>query len=162
FLSPVGSIYVHMGPNMSHYVKTLMDEVFGTENYRNEIIWQRFNFHADANRYGIVHDILLFYSKSDKIIWCPQRKPLEQSYIDSHFTQIDKNGRPLRLDNALAKGQGPARRFGDKILEPPQGTHWRWGQEKIDELMAEGMIVFTSTGRPSVKRYLDEIEGAVI
>lgn len=161
-LSPNGSIYVHLGPNMSHYVKILMDQIFGMDNYRNEIIWQRFNFHADANRYGIVHDSLLFYSKSEEIIWNPQRKPLEQSYVDSHFTQRDKNNRKYRLDNALAKGQGPARRFGDKMLEPPAGTHWRWGQESIDKLMAEGRIVFTSTGRPAVKRYLDEIDGAVI
>jgi adenine specific DNA methylase Mod len=66
-LSPNGSIYVHLGPNMSHYVKILMDQIFGMDNYRNEIIWQRFNFHADANRYGIVpRPVLLFYSKSER------------------------------------------------------------------------------------------------
>jgi len=161
-LKETGSIYIHLGPNISHYVKPIIDEVFGDENYRNEIIWQRFNFHADATRYGIVHDSILFYSKSENIVWNPPRKPLEESYIESHFTQMDSNGRRYQLDNSLAKGQGPARRFGEKTLEPPIGTHWRWGQEKIDELMMQGRIVFTNTGRPRVKRYLDEIEGAVV
>jgi adenine-specific DNA-methyltransferase len=66
------------------------------------------------------------------------------------------------MADILAKGQGPARRFGDKVLEPPTGTHWRFGQEKIDELMSKGMIAFTKEGRPAVKMYLDEKEGSVV
>ena len=160
-LSQRGSIYVHIGPNVSHYVKPLMDEVFGNDNYRNEIVWQRFNFHADARRFGIVHDYILFYSRTHESCWNPQFAELKDEYIKSHFTQKDGRG-VFRLDNALAKGDGPPRRFGEKVLAPTKGTHWRWGQDKIDELMAKRLIVFSSSGRPSVKRYLDDIEGAVV
>jgi adenine-specific DNA-methyltransferase len=160
-LNERGSIYVHIGPNVSHYVKPLLDEVFGSNNYRNEIVWQRFNFHADAQRFGIVHDYILFYSKTESVTWNAQFTELKEEYVASHFTQRDERG-VFRLDNALAKGDGPPRRFGKKVLAPPKGTHWRWGQENIDELMEQRVIVFTSTGRPAVKRYLNEIEGSVV
>jgi adenine-specific DNA-methyltransferase len=161
-LSDKGSIYVHTGPNISHFVKIIMDEIFGDENYRNDIIWQRFTFHADANRFGIVHDNILFYSKNKDIIWNPPKAPLDEEYIKSHFSQVDDNDRPYTLSDSLAKGDGPPRKFGDKLLYPPKGTHFRWGQEKIDQMMAEGKIIFTKEGRPRVKRYLDEIEGRVV
>ena len=66
------------------------------------------------------------------------------------------------MADILAKGQGPARKFGEKLLEPPAGTHWRFGQEKIDELMKQGRIGFTKQGTPAVKMYLDEKEGSVV
>lgn len=161
-LSENGSIYVHTGPNISHFVKIIMDEIFGSDNYRNEIIWQRFTFHADANRYGIVHDDILFYSKNKETIWNPPRVPLDDEYIKSHFYKTDEKGRPYRLSDSLAKGDGPPRKFGNKLLYPPKGTHFRWSQEKIDTMMAEGKIVFTKHGRPAVKRYLDEIDGRIV
>ena len=106
-----GSIYIHVGPNISHYIKALMDEIFGSENYLNDICWQRFSFHSDAKRFGIVHDSILFYSKSDKRTWNIQRVPLKESYIDSHFRNIDESGRKFKMADALGKGQGPSRRF---------------------------------------------------
>jgi adenine-specific DNA-methyltransferase len=161
-LSDRGSLYVHLDWHVGHYVKLCLDDIFGKDNFRNEIVWQRFNYHADGNRFGIVHDNILFYGKGDIVIWNKQFVPLKDEYIGSHFTQKDAEGRPYRLDNALAQGQGPARHFGNTVLEPKPGTHWRWGQDKIDELMAKGVIVFTKTGMPAVKRYLDEIEGSVV
>ncbi len=161
-LSEDGSIYVHLDYHVGHYAKTILDEVFGYENFRNQIVWQRFNFHADAKRFGIVSDEILFYAKSDKMVWNPTIIPIKQSYIDSHFRNVDEDGRQYKMADILAKGAGPARKFGDKLLEPPAGTHWRFSQEKIDELMAKGMIVFTKQGNPAVKMYLDEKEGAVV
>jgi adenine-specific DNA-methyltransferase len=161
-LAPQGTIYVHLDWHVGHYAKAILDEIFGYDNFRNEIVWQRFNFHADANRFGIVHDCLFFYTKSDDYTWIPQIAPLKDSYIASHFNQKDEKGRIYRLDNMLAKGDGPARRFGDKVLFPNAGTHWRYGQDAIDKLWAEGKIVLSEGGRASVKRYLDEIEGAVV
>jgi adenine-specific DNA-methyltransferase len=161
-LSEEGSIYVHLDYHIGHYAKAVLDEVFGYENLKNEIIWQRFNYHADAKRFGIVHDNIFFYTKSQNHLWNPQVAPLKDSYIESHFTDTDENGRIYRLDNMLAKGDGPSRRFGEVVLAPNPGTHWRYGQERIDELWKEGKIVLSGTGRASVKRYLDEIEGAVV
>jgi adenine specific DNA methylase Mod len=161
-LSEDGTIYVHLGPNVSHYVKLVMDDVFGSRFFLNEVVWQRFSFHADAGRYGVVHDALLFYSKGDSYTWNPQYVSLKDSYILSHFRNVDEDGRRYKLADALAKGDGPPRRFGDRVLSPPPGTHWRWGQDTIDELMREGKIVFTSGGTPAYKMYLDEKKGAAV
>lgn len=161
-LSENGSIYVHLDWHVGHYMKAVLDEVFGIDNFKNQIVWQRFNFHADAKRYGIVSDEILFYGVSSNMTWNPQITPIKQSYIESHFRNQDANGRRYKMADILAKGQGPARRFGDKVLEPPPGTHWRFGQEKIDEFMKQGRIVFTSKGTPAVKMYLDEKEGSVV
>jgi adenine-specific DNA-methyltransferase len=164
-LSDRGTIYVHLDYHVSHYVKTVLDDVFGKDNFLNEIVWQRFNYHADANRFGIVHDYLLFYSKSpDLYLFNKQYAELKEEYQESHFTQSDADGRRYRLDNATAPAHGKTgkpMKFGDRTLEPPAGTMWRWKQENIDVLMAAGKIVFTGTGRPAVKRYLDESVAAV-
>jgi DNA modification methylase len=163
-LSDTGSIYVHIGPNISHYVKPALDEVFGQSNFLNEIVWQRFNFHADAKRFGIVHDYLLFYAKSADYYFEKQYTDLKESYQTSHFTQTDEQGRRYRLDNATAPAHGKTgkpMKFGKHTLHPPTGAMWRWSQENIDNLMAEGKIVLTSTGMPAVKRYLDEAQAAV-
>ena len=161
-LAPDGSIYVHCDWRVNSLIRLVLDEVFGRDNFKNQITWQRFNFHADARRYGIVADEIIFYSKSDTIIWNPQILPIKESYIASHFRNQDTDGRKYKMADILAKGAGPARKFGDKVLEPPFGTHWRFGQEKIDELMMKGRIAFTKTGRPAVKMYLDEKEGSAI
>jgi len=158
-LKSTGSIYLHFGPTASHYLKLLLDEVFGLENFANEIVWERFNFHADAHRWGRLHDVILYYAKDrTKTNFITQRRSYGESYISSHFKK-DQNGRLYRLDNALAAGQGSAKTFFGKVLEPPSGTHWRWSQENIDMLIGEGLIVLTRTGRPSVKRYLDNMPG---
>jgi hypothetical protein len=86
----------------------LLDSIFGVENFRNEIVWQRFNFHADAHRYGRVHDILLFYTKTDNYFWKTQYGEYKEKYKKSHFYNIDPvDGRNFRLSDSTAKGQGP-------------------------------------------------------
>jgi site-specific DNA-methyltransferase (adenine-specific) len=158
-LKHTGSLYLHCDPTASHYLKIILDKIFGSKNFRNEIVWQRFTFHADAHRFGRVHDVLLFYTKTDDHIWNTQFSIFKDSYIKSHFTHSDKDGRKYQLDNPVARGQGPPRYFNGRLLEPPLGTHWRWSQENIDRLIKEGVIVFTRTERPRVKRYLDEARG---
>ena len=161
-LAENGSIYLHTDSHRTHHLRCLMDEVFSADYFRNDIVWQRFTYHADAKRFGIVHDTILYYSKSNDVVWNQQYKEHREEYIESHFTQREKDGRVYRLDSLVAQGQGPSRRFGEKVLEPRPGTHWRYSQDNIDELMKAGMIVFSDNGRPQVKRYLDEIEGAVV
>jgi DNA modification methylase len=158
-LKPSGSIYLHCDPTASHYLKMLMDAVFGGENFLNDLVWERFNFHADAHRWGRIHDDILFYGMCPgRANYIKQRRSYEDSYIKSHF-RTDEKGRLCRYDNALAAGQGPARVFFGKRLEPKPGTHWRWSQENIDKLIAEGRIVLTKSGQPTVIRYLDEMLG---
>ena len=86
--------------------------------------------------------------------------PHPESYKKSHYSQIEKDtGRSYGLWDFTQKGQGEARKFGDKTLDPPPGKHWIWGQERIDEGIRNGRIVFTSSGMPRLKRYLDESQG---
>lgn len=160
-LKSTGSIYLHCDPTASHYLKIILDLIFGPRNFRNEVIWQRFTFHADAHRFGRVHDILLFYTKTDSFTFNPQFTKFKKSYIKSHFTHKDERG-VYTLDNPVGAGQGPPRHFNGRLLEPPRGTHWRWSQENINRLFKEGIIVFTKTGRPRVKRYLDQTRGHAV
>ncbi len=160
-LKPTGSIYLHCDPTASHYLKLLLDAIFGIKNFRNEIIWQRFNFHADAHRFGRVNDTILFYSKSDNYTWHTEHVDFKDSYLKSHFTKQDEKGK-YALSDPVARGQGPPRYFNGILLEPKTGTHWRWSQENIDRLIKNGIIVFTKTGRPRVKRYLCDLKGQAI
>ena len=161
-LAEDGSIYVHCDWRVNSHLRLALDEVFGRDRFKNQITWQRFNFHADSRRFGIVVDEILFYAQSDSFIWNPQTVPIKDSYVASHFRNQDSDGRKYKMADILAKGQGPARNFGGKVLEPPPGTHWRFGQDKIDELMRAGGIEFTKNGRPAVKMYLDEKEGSAV
>lgn len=161
-LADAGTMYVHIGPNINHLVRAIADEVFGPENLLNEIIWKRTYAHSDARRFGIVHDSLLVYSKGEGYKFATQHRPHSESYLASHYGQSDDDGRRFRLVTLSAAGPGPARRFGDRIIEPPPGRHWAWGQERIDESLRTGRIVFAKTGQPNIKQYLDETAGTVI
>jgi site-specific DNA-methyltransferase (adenine-specific) len=161
-LKPTGSLYLHCDPTASHYLKIILDTIFGVSAFRNEIIWKRTSNHSDANRYGAVHDVIFFYSKSSQWVWNKQYMPRDDSALKTHDLARDPDGRIYRLDNMSAAGQGPARTFGDKQLEPPIGNHWRFSQENIDRFLQEGRIVFTKNGKPRYKRYLDESPGFAV
>jgi len=104
----------------------------------------------------------LHYGKSKTILWNRQFAAYDESYLATHYKSQDTDGRRYELDQISAAGQGPARYFFGKLLEPPPGTHWRWSQERIDQLCKEGRIVITSGGRPRYKRYLDEQKGKTV
>ena len=155
-LSSDASVYIHCDWRVNSLIRIIMDEIFGENNYINEIIWRRTGTHGTSRSYGVIHDTILFYSKSqDYIFKCPSTD-LDQEYLDSHYTQKEKDGRRYQLISAHGAGQGPSRKFGDRELPPPTGRHWAYSQDGIDKLMSEGKIVFTSTGMPRIKRYADE------
>ena len=161
-LADTGSIYVHLDWHVGHYVKIVLDEVFGKECLQSQVIWQRVTGHSDREGFGMNHDMVLHYSKGKTFTWNTQYTPLDESYIKSHYTQLDESGRRFRWDNATAAGAGPARVFFGKLLSPPTGTHWRWSQEKIDDLSNKGLIALTSKGKPQFRRYLDENPGKAL
>jgi adenine specific DNA methylase Mod len=160
-LKPTGSIYLHCDTTASHYLRSLMDAVFGPECFRSEIIWQKIrSSKAQSARFGNVHDTILFYSKGQSVVFKPERVAHSESYISSHYRYIEEGtGRRYRLDNFTQAGSGPARRFCEKLLSPPHGKHWIWSQERIDDGLNKGLIVFSKEGMPSVRRYLDEVKG---
>ena len=156
-LKPTGSIYLHCDPTASHYLKLLMDAVFGSRNYRNEVTWKRFNFHADATRFGRITDRILFYTKSDNYEWNRQRVQFKDSYIESHFRHTDEDGRRYRLDNLNPPGgRGPVYEFHGVTRA------WRYTEENMLKLEAEGRIYPTPGGIPQLMRYLDELDGEAV
>src|ERR1039457_6155497 len=157
-----GSLYVHLDWHVGHYAKTVLDEVFGGDYFKNEIVWKRSLPHNDPKKFGSIHDVILFYTKGDSYTFNQQFIAQSEEYKKSHYTQKDSDGRIYRLQSLSASGAGPARKFGDKQIAPPKGTHWRFSQERIDELLSKGLIVFTSTGQPNFKRYLDESKGSAL
>jgi len=159
-LAEDGSIYVHVGWQVSGAVRMVLSEVFGTENLLNEIAWQRTGAHNDANRYGIIHDTLYLYSKSKTWTFNTVHTPYELSYIEERFKSVEEGtGRRYWLNTMTAAGQGPSRSFNGVLRAPPKGTHWRYSQERIDEGVVSGKIVFTDSGMPYLKQYLDESPG---
>ena len=162
-LEDTGSIYLHCDMTAGHYLKILMDAIFGAENFVNEIIWQKIRVtKAQTHGFGNVVDLVLFYRKSDEFAFYPQFRELDPNYIKSHY-KIDPNTGKLYTDvSMLQQGGGPPRRFGDLILSPPEGKHWIWSQERIDQAMKDGLIIFTSKGRPRKLQYYDDIEGDVV
>jgi adenine-specific DNA-methyltransferase len=155
-LTEDGSLYVHLDWHVGHYAKAVLDEVFGGDSFKNEIIWKRSLPHNDPKKYGAIHDVIIFYVKSSVYTFNQHFTEQSEEYKSSHYTQKDPDGRIYRLQSLSASGSGSARRFGDRLISPPKGTHWRFSQERIDELLSQGLIVFTSTGQPNFKRYLDQ------
>lgn len=158
-LKPTGSIYLHCDPTASHYLKMLMDAVFGPEHFRNEIIWKRTTAHSDGKRCGRIHDVILFYTKSDGYKWNQVYQPYDPDYVERYYRYKDDDGRVFASGDVAAAGPGPARMFRGELREPPPGSHWRFSQEKIDQYVTEGRIFFTKNGFPRYKRYLNEMPG---
>jgi DNA modification methylase len=161
-LADDGSIYVHCDWRVNAYLRMVLDELFGANNFRVDIQWQRVASRSGTKSIPVIHDSIHLYTKSDKWIYNPVYEAYDQEYIDSHYNQVDEKGRTFRWDNATAAGEGPPRMFFGELIPPPPGTHWRWTQENIDKLTAEGRIALTSKGKPQYKRYLDEMPGRVV
>lgn len=156
-MSETASIYVHLDYHIGHYVKILMDEIFGEENFRNEIVWKRTGAHNDAGKYGIVHDTLFWYSKSQEYFFYEIFIDLTDEHKSTRFKNVEEGtGRKFYPGPITAPGSGPSRIFRGKELLPPAGRHWSYSQENIDELERQNKIYYSSTGTPYLKEYEDE------
>ena len=160
-LKPTGSIYMHCDPTVSHYVKVIMDGIFGFENFRNEVVWKRMSSHNDAKRWGKVHDVLLFYSMSDRFTWTGEaRVPYDDSYIAKSYRNKDEHGRymtsPLQARSLSGGGYEYEWRGRQDI--------WKFPKHRLDELDANGEIHWPrkSGGVPRRKVYLDESRGVPV
>lgn len=159
-LADDGSIYVHCDHRVNSYMRLIMDEIFGSNNYRNEIIWKRSNPHGHVdNKYANIHDTILFYSKSERYIFNTQYTPADEDYLKNFFKLDDGDGRKYRLVTLTAPGAGEARYFGKELLSPPKGNHWRWSQERINDAMNKNLIFITKNKSVNYKYYLDENKG---
>jgi site-specific DNA-methyltransferase (adenine-specific)/adenine-specific DNA-methyltransferase len=156
-----GSIYVHCDWRLSAYMRIALDEIFGKSGFANEIIWQKTRVSkAQSKSFGNIHDSIFWYGKGRRLNFAPQYLEHSEEYQESHYNLVEEeSGRLYGLWDFTQGGQGEARNFGKKILEPPPGKHWIWSQERIDAGLAENRIVFTSSGMPRLKRYLDDSKG---
>jgi site-specific DNA-methyltransferase (adenine-specific) len=160
-LKPTGSLYLHCDSTASHYLKIILDAIFGSEHYQSEIIWQKIrSSKAQTIGFGSVHDSIFVYQKNDNTYGKKLYTLLSDERIALHYGQTEEEtGRRFGLYDFTQAGRGEPRIFGGKKLSPPHGKHWIWGQERIDEAWAEGKLVFTSSTMVRVKRYLDESRG---
>jgi DNA modification methylase len=181
-LKPTGSIYLHCDPAASHYLKLLMDAVFGPINFRNEIVWKRTGAHGRAKRWGPIHDTILFYSMSSEYLWNRVFEEYDQSYIDNFYRFEDEHGR-YRLVTLDGPGtrQGPSGQPWRGVDPTEVGRHWEvppdralptWFehppgypkmsvQERLDVLDQAALIYWPTRGghKPQHKRYLDAAAG---
>ncbi len=162
-LKPTGSLYLHCDPTASHYLKLVLDAVFSPWNFRTEIAWKRSSAHSDTKQgrrqHGRIHDLLLFYTKSDDWTWNPIYTPYEKEYVDAFYKYIEPNtGRRYRLGDLTGPG-GAAK--GNPSYEVMGVTrYWRYSKKRMEELIRQGRIVQTRPGAvPAYKRYLDEMPG---
>jgi site-specific DNA-methyltransferase (adenine-specific) len=162
-LKPTGSLYLHCDPTASHYLKIILDTIFGADQFRNEIIWKRTSAHSDTVQgrvlhMGRVHDVILFYTKTDRATRNEIYQPYSQDYVDSFYRYKDPDGRRYRLGDIT--GPGGAAKGNPQYEFLGVTRYWRYSRERMQELYEQGRIVQTKPGTvPAYKRYLDEMPG---
>jgi adenine-specific DNA-methyltransferase len=155
-----GSIYVHVDWKMGHYVKVLMDEIFGQDRFINHITRIKCNpKNFERKGYGNITDMILFYSKTERYVWNEPREEMTEEDIQRLFPKVDKEGRRYTTTPLHAPGEtrnGPTGQSW-KGLKPPRGRHWRYSPDELDRLDEHGLIEWSSTGNPRKKIYADEV-----
>ena len=177
-LRPSGSLYLHCDSTMGHYLKLLLDSVFGEKSFRNEIVWQRTSAHSDRKGFGRNRDSLLFYTKSDDYVFNVQHAPHDPEYIDNFFRHEDENGR-YRLADLTGAGANHSDEPWRGYAPGAAGRHWSVPQrilkklatpeeiaamsttQKLDLLYAREYIVISKNGVPSFKSHLADLPGRV-
>ena len=172
-LRDTGSLYLHCDPTASHYLKLLLDAVFGAGNFRSEVVWRRSGAHNDAKQgrenYGHIHDVLLFYTKSNTYTWNTVYTPYDQEYIDRDYKLVDEDGRRFRRGDLTAAKPGgdveyewrvkkhlgvkerwvadiddewlkPKKRWEYKFVRPYQGRFWAYSKDNLKQYAREGRL----------------------
>lgn len=156
-LRPTGSIYLHCDPTASHYIKVMMDGIFGHQNFRNEIIWKRTSAHSSARRFGPVHDVILFYTASDSYTWNKLYQEYNESYIQQRFKRGDE--RPWKDADLTGSGtrNGETGQVWRGFDVTAKGRHWAYPPSELDRMDAEGLIYWPKKkgGWPRQKKYRD-------
>jgi site-specific DNA-methyltransferase (adenine-specific) len=161
-LKPTGGLYLHCDPTASHYLKLLLDAIFGPFCFRNEIVWKRTSGRKGITQLGRVHDIIFFYTRSNESTWNPPTIAQDESNARGHDIMKDEEGRWYRVSDFSGGGSGPPRSFNGVEIAPPAGRHWAFDQAGIDRLLSEDRIIFSAKGTPRLKTYLDQLPGIAV
>ncbi len=160
-LKETGSIYLHCDPTASHYLKILMDAVFGPDHFRTEIIWKRTTSHGNVStNFGDITDTLLYYRRGDRPLWNQVYIPYSAEYLANHFQHVDDSGRRYTTENLRNPGVRPNLRYEYRGYKPhPNG--WAVSRGRMEKYDREGRLIFPKNpeGRIRLKRYLDEQPG---
>lgn len=162
-LASDGSLFLHLGSNISHYGKALCDEVFGADAFVNEIVWKRQTAHSDTTQgsrhLGRLHDVILLYRKGPGGPWNMEYTDYEESYVESFYRHVEPDtGRRYRLSDIT--GPGGAAKGNPRYEFLGVTRYWRFSEERMQELYEQGRVVQTKPGTvPAQKRYLDEMPG---
>lgn len=155
-LKSTGSIYLHCDPTASHYLKVVMDTIWGAANFKNEIVWKRQSAHSDARRFGRVHDVILCFTKGKDATWNQTYQPYDQEYVQQYYRYKEPNGRRFMSGDLGAAGlSGGGYEYEWKGIQ----RIWRVPLTTMEKLEREGRIYYTRNGIPRRKRYLDESKG---
>lgn len=165
-LKPTGSFYLHCDPTASHYLKIILDTVFGPENFRSEVIWKRSSAHNSAKRYGPIHDTILFYTSSVYFTWNSQYTKYDENYTKTTYNNCDTDGRLWKSSDLTGNGirNGETGQAWRGIDVSPKNRHWMYPPSQLDVLDEKGLIHWPKKigGMPRLKQYLDEMPGVPI
>ena len=161
-LKPTGSLYLHCDPAASHYLKMLLDVIFGSKHFLNEIVWKRTSAHNSAKRFGPIHDIILIYTKSGNFVWNGSFMAYDAEYIAHRFKRVD-GGRPWKDADLTGAGvrNGETGKPWRGFDVTQKGRHWAYPPSELDSLDQLGLIYWPDKDGawPRLKKFLDEAQG---
>jgi len=168
-LKPAGSLYLHCDETASHYLKILLDSIFGPRSFQNEIIWKRTTTHNDSKTWSRVSDVILFFSKGKEFTWNTPREEYSEEYVATRYKGDDGDGRKYMLDNMTSPNPRPNMMYEWKGFPSPT-MGWRYSKETMTRLDSENRVwyprkrdgSFDTDKRPRIKKYLEEMDGAVM
>ena len=158
-LSQSGSLYLHIDYKIGHYVKVMLDEVFGIDNFRNDITRIKCNSkNFKRIGYGNIKDLILFYTKGNKPIWNEPKEKTSEEDLIKRYNRIDEQGRRYTTVPIHAPGETTDGESGKpfKGMYPPKGRHWRCSIKELEELDEAGLIEWSKNGNPRKINYADE------
>ncbi|WP_411726877.1 site-specific DNA-methyltransferase [Methyloglobulus sp.] len=155
-LADDGSIYVHLDWKKGHYIKAVMDEVFGEFNFQNEIIWKRTSAHSDSKTYANVHDLILYYSRSEQTKFIPQYSQYSEEHLTTRYKHTDPDGKRFTDGDLVGTGlKGGGYEYEWKGVVKT----WRCPLTTMQRYEKENRLYYTKNGVARIKRYLDEVQG---
>ena len=163
-LKATGSFYYHCDWHAAHYVKVMLDQIIGENQFQNEIVWKRSSAHSDSQRYGANHDTIFFYTKGKRWSWNRLHTEYAPEYIEQNYRYKDSDGRVFRVSDMTANKPGGDVSYewtgpSGRKVKPYKGRYWAYSKEKMREMDDAGLIYYRTTGMPMLKHYLDEMPG---